>query len=130
MPKLFAICPIQGGQPNASPLVAGVDFKGYVLCDQIGGTHGGYLFSGTGPQLTAINAIPTVIGIVVVNETVSKWPELDNVITAGVRTTLNAWLTARSITNIPAGWTNRQTITAVYQRLNARFSIDGMDVTE
>lgn len=37
MAKLFAICSMSGGVPNTAPLVAGVDYKGYALADQVGG---------------------------------------------------------------------------------------------
>lgn len=130
MPKLFAIAPHTSGIPDTAPLKQGVDYKGWVLADTVGG-FGAYLFSGTAPQLAALNALAAVVGICVVTEDAStRWAELDGTIAAGVRTKLNTWLTARGHPNIPAGWTYRQVVTAVYQRLNARFDIGGMDVAD
>jgi hypothetical protein len=124
--KLFCIVPMTGGSPN----VDATAYTGYVHCDSIGG-FGAYLFSGTPAQMAALNALPQVVGIVAVTESGDvKWAELDGVIASGVRTKLNTWLTARSYPTIPAGWTYRQALEAVYQRLNARFDLNGFDVTE
>jgi hypothetical protein len=117
-----------GGSPNVDASVT--PYTGYVHADSIGG-FGAYLFSGTPAQLTALNALPQVIGIVAVSEAGDvKWAELDGVIAAGVRTKLNTWLTARGYPTIPAGWTYRQVVEAVYKRLNARFDLSGFDVSE
>lgn len=89
--------------------------------------------SGTAPQLATIAALARVIGIVTVTEggTV-RWGELDGTIAAGVRTKLNNFLTARGKANVPAGWTYRQVVVAVFQALNARFDLTTFthDVTE
>jgi hypothetical protein len=128
MAKLFCIVPIVGGAPDVDPSVT--PYKGYVLCDQVGG-FGAYLFSGTGAQLTALNALPQVVGIVAVTENGgTKWAELDGTIAPAVRTKLNTWLTNRGYPNIPAGWSYRQVINAVYQRVNDRFSLDNFDVAD
>jgi len=118
---------MSGGLPDIDTSVTPV--IGWVLCDKIG-DQGAYLFGGTAAQLTALNAPPQVLGIVAVTENGdTKWAELDNVISAGVRTKMNAWLTARGYPNIPADWTYKQVIMAVYQRFNARFdNIFGNDI--
>lgn len=128
MPKLFAICQMEGGMPQVDFQATPV--KGYVLADQIGG-FGAYLFSGTGPQLVALNALPQVVGIVAVTESGdTRWAELDGVIAAAVRTRLNTWLTARGYPTIPAGWTYRRVIEAVYKRLNDHFDLGWFDIAE
>jgi hypothetical protein len=50
-------------------------------------------------------------------------PELNNVVTAAVRTKLNTWLTARGYSTIPAGWTYRQIVLVVFQRVNGIFDL-------
>lgn len=128
MPKLFALCQMSGGQPDVDFTATPV--KGYVLCDQVGG-HGAYLFSGTGPQLVALNALAQVVGIVAVTESgETRWAELDGVIAPAVRTRLNTWLTARGHPNIPAGWTYKQTILAIFRRMNSNFDLGNFDVAD
>lgn len=122
---------MQGGAPDTSPLVAGQDYRGYVLADTLGGTHGAYLFSGTGPQLVALNALATVTGIVAVTEAGgTRWAELDGTTAAGIRTKLNTFLTSKGQPTIPTGWTYRKVIETVFKRLNADFSLDAFDVAE
>lgn len=128
MPKLFCLCTMTNGQPDIDSIAT--PYKGYVLCDQVGG-HGAYLFSGTAGQLTTINGLANVVGIVAVTQAGDvRWAELDGVIAAGVRTKLNTWLTARGHPNVPAGWSYRQVVTAVFQRINGRFDLNQFDVVE
>lgn len=133
MAKLFCIVQMQGGAPDTAPLQVGVDFKGFALCDQIGGANGwgAYLFSGTAAQLTALNVLSTVTGIVAVTESGdTRWAELDGTIAPAVRTKLNTWLIARGHPTIPAGWSYRQVVNAVYQRLNDRFDLNAFDIAD
>ena len=128
MPKLFCIVPMVGGAPNVDASLT--PYRGYVLCDRVG-NFGAYLFSGTGAQMTALNALPQVVGLVVVTESGNtKWAELDNPISTVVRTRLNTWLTGRGYPTIPTGRTYRQVIDAVYKRLNERFDLSNFDVAE
>ncbi len=130
MAKLFAIVSIVGGVPDTGLLQIGTDYKGFVLSDQVGG-FGAYLFSGTAAQLLVLNALPSVLGIVGVTEdSVVKWAELDGIITAPVRTKLNVWLVNRGYPTIPLGWSYRQVINTVYQRINAKFDLSVFDITE
>lgn len=124
--KAFGICPIVNGQPD----IGGLPCWGYVLAAHIA-NWGAYLISGTLAQLSAINALPNTYAICIVTENGGiKWPELDNVIPAGVRTRINNWLTARGYPTILAGWTYRQVILAIYQRMNEYYTIDGTDVAD
>jgi hypothetical protein len=127
MPKLFAICRMSGGLPDIDVTVTPV--KGWVLCDQVG-NQGAYLFSGTAAQLAALNALSQVLGIIAVTQNGARWAELDGVISSAVRTKLNTWLTARGYPNIPADWTYRQVILAVYKRLNNHFDLSNFDIEE
>ncbi len=45
--------------------------------------------------------------------------DLNTVIPAGVRTRINAWLTARGYSTIPAGWTYKQLLVAIRQRVTS-----------
>jgi hypothetical protein len=72
-----------------------------------------------------------VVGIVGVTESGDvRWAELDGVIAAGVRTKLNDWLTARGYPTIPAGWTYRQVVRAVFKRFSDLFDIGTVDIAE
>lgn len=128
MPKLFAIVPIVNGTPDIDRAVT--PYVGYVLCDRVG-AHGAYLISGTGAQLIAINALASVIGLVVVTQAGNvRWTELNGVISLAVRTKLNTFLTNQGYPTIPAGRTYRQVINAVFQRVNARFDLSNFDISE
>lgn len=130
MPHLFAICNMIGGSPN---IPASTPVKGYAHFDTLG-QYGAYIFSGTAAQLAALNALPNVIGLVAMTgktDNDKEWLELDTVIAAGVRTKINTWLTARGFTNIPAGWTYKQVVRAIYQRFNSRFDpLEAVFVTD
>ena len=117
---MFAISRMAGGQPDID--LTATPVHGWVLSGRIA-NYGAYLFSGTNAQLLALNALPQVVGIVGVtistNEdgVVLHWAELDNVINAAVRTKLNNWLTNNGYPTIPADWTNKQVIRAVWRHL-------------
>jgi hypothetical protein len=55
---------------------------------------------------------------------------LDNVIDTAVRSQLNGWLTNAGYALIPADWTYRQTITAIYQLCNATGKFEDNDIVE
>jgi hypothetical protein len=132
MPKLFALCQMTGGEPDVRMIDdAGKRlYNGHLLCGQIAG-WGVYLFSGTGPQLAALNALPGVVGLVAVLESGNvKWAELDGTIAPAIRTKLNTWLSARGYPPIPAGRTYRQVVLDIYKRLNARWDLDTFDLME
>lgn len=126
--KAFAIIRMSGGQPEIDPVAT--PYHGYVLCDQVAG-WGAYLVSGTPAQLSAIDQLAHVYGICAVTESGDvKWAELDGVCSEAVRTRLNTWLANRGYPTIPAGWTYRQIVRAVYQRVNTHFDLDRFDVAD
>ena len=132
--KMFAISTHIGGAPAINTTDPSTPpytpCTGWVQCGIVG-QYGAYLFSSTAAQLVAINALPNVVGIVAVSESGTvRWAELDGVIAAGVRTKLNAWLTARGYPTIPAGWTYRQVVMAICKRLNAQFDLTTHDVMD
>lgn len=95
------------------------------------GNYGCYLFSGTGPQLTALNALANVIGICAMTQTGDvKWAELDTIPAAAIRNKLNTYLTNAGQPTIPASWTARQIVNAIFKRLNAKFEMDSFYVTD
>ncbi len=124
----FAICKKAGGLPD-------IDFEatpvfGYTLGGVVG-QFGAYLFSGTAAQLTALNALPQVIGICALTTAGDvRWAELDGKIATAVRTKLNTWLTARGYPTIPTTWTYRQVVKAIYERMNNHFDLGGIDVAD
>lgn len=126
MTKAFALIRMVGGSPDIGEL----PYFGYVLCDRIGATNwGAYLISGTGAQLSAIDALPSVMGIVAVTQAGDvRWAELDDNIAGAARTKLNNWLTARFRPTIPAGWTNRRVVREIYQAANAHWNLASFDI--
>jgi hypothetical protein len=127
--KAFAVVDMVAGKPNVDFVVT--PCRGYSLAANLPGQWGLYLFSGTGAQLIALNALGNVYGIVAMTESGGvRWAELDGVIAAGVRTKMNTWLTARGYANIPAGWTYRQVVEAIYQRMGQNFDLNGVDVID
>ncbi len=124
--KLFCIA----NQSSGIPAISNLPFAGWLQCGAVA-NWAAYLFSGKAAQLTAINALSDVYGIVAVTETGNvKWAELDEVISSTARNRLNTWLTNRGYPNIPAGWTFRRVIEAIFKRLNARFDLSTHDVME
>lgn len=115
-----------------APDFGGLALAGFVECANISNPGGwsAYLVSGSAAQLQAINALASVVGIVAVSEGDVRWPELDGTISSGVRTKMNTWLSARGYPNIPAGWSYRQVILAVFRKLNDAYDFDGFDVGE
>ncbi len=134
MAKMFAISTQVGGTPAINMTdPSGANYapcRGWVQCGLIG-QYGAYIFSGTGGQLIAINALSNVVGIVAVTESGDiRWGELDGVVTPAIRTKLNNFLTARSLPTIPVGWSYRQILIAVYKRLNPLWSLDSHDILD
>ena len=127
--KAFAIIQMVGGSLNVD---AGVTpYKGYSLAAELPRQWGLYLFSGTAAQLIALDALPQVYGLVAMTEdTTVRWSQLNNTISSAHRTKLNTWLTARGYPNIPAGWTYRQVVQAIYQRMNQPFDLAGVDIAD
>ncbi len=126
--KAFAIIKMTGGHPAID--ATATPYTGFTFCDSIG-QWGGYIVSGTGAQLRAIDDLTDVYGICVVTQDGDKhWPELNNVMATAIRNRLNTWLTARGFSNIPTNWTNKQVILAIFRRLNVDFNINNFDVTD
>ena len=126
--KAFAIIRMSGGQPEID--LETQPYHGYVLCDQLG-QWGTYLISGTGAQLQAINALSHVYGICAVTENSDvRWAELDDIPVAAIRNRLNTWLTNRDQPTIPADWTARRIVKAIYRRFNSHFDLNRFDVAD
>jgi len=127
LPHLWALCRIEGGDPliDRSAIPVGFDHCATV------GNWAAYLFSGTAAQLTALAALPNTQLVPIVAVTKSgdvRWAELDGIISSGVRTKLNTWLSNHGQPAIPTGWTYRQVVLAIFRRLHANFDLDGFYV--
>lgn len=130
MPKMFAIVTMQGGSPDTGALIAGQDYKGFVHCTTFG-QFGTYLFAGTGAQLAALDALPTVIGLVAMTQNGGvRRGELDTTITPARRTRMNTWLTARGFPTIPAGTSYRDVVMALVRRGFPDFDLNQNDLEE
>ena len=119
---------LNGGMPDIDPTVT--PYHGFIRCGDLAGWCG-YLVSGTGAQLLAIDALPGIVGLVAVTEDGDvKWPELAETIAAAVRTKLNTWLTNHGQQTIPADWAYRRVIRELYERMNPDFDLDNFDVAK
>lgn len=126
--KMFCVIKKSTSDPDLDRTVT--PYTGHVYIGEIAG-WGGYIVSGTKAQLQAINALPNVYGLAYVTEAEgAHWTELDAAITPAIRTRLNTWLTARSQTTIPAAWTNKQVIMAIFKRMRVDFDLDQCDVMD
>jgi hypothetical protein len=129
MPKGFAIVQQVNGMPNVN--FTSTPVKGFSLAANLPGQWGLYLFSGTVAQLTALNALIQVYGLCAMTESDTvRWAELDIVISSGIRTKINTWLTARGYPTVPAGWTYRQVVQKVYEHMNQPFNLQYIDVLD
>jgi len=127
--KAFAICKMVGGYPEIDQNVT--PYKGHVLAAQLNENWGCYLISGTGHQLLAIDALPGVYGICAVTENENvKWGELDEIMDPDKRTRINTWLANNDYPTIPAGWTSKQVVMAIYKRMNANFDLYASDIID
>jgi hypothetical protein len=116
-----------GGVPNLGEL--GVDT--YVL-GAVQGEWGLYLLSDTRENLAALDALPSVCGIVTIatDGAIGTTPWLDAVCDQERLDALNAWLVADGLSPIPAGQTYRQVIAATGAQANVAFDLDRWDVLE
>src|SRR5512135_3478277 len=122
MPWALGVVPMNGGVPAVD--TTATPYNGHVLVGQIG-NWGAYLVSGTNAQLQALAALPNVYPICMLTQAGNvKWAELDNAVTAAMRTKLNTWLTNQGQATIPAGWTNRQIVMAVFKRFKNDYNLD------
>lgn len=118
--KALAICKeTQSGPQKGSPDLS-VPYHGFVFVGNLPGAYAAYIITGTGAQLTAINADPNCVAGVLITESGARWPEMDQPVPAGMRTRINTYLTAQGRPTIGAGVTLKQ----VAQQAAAHF--DGL----
>lgn len=128
--KAFAIIRMSGGSPDFDQREYPI--HGYVLAFHLpDSSWGGYLLSGTGAQLNAVNNLPQVVGIVSVTQSGDvRWAELEGVCPAALRTKLNTLLSNHGYPNIPSGWTYKQVIREIFKRVNKHFDLNAIDVAD
>jgi len=106
-------------------------YHGYVRLagDPIGQWYG-YLVSGTGPQLLALDALDNVEGLVAVRtgDGGLHWPEED--MEANLRVRLNTWLTNRGYETFPEGLTYKQWVIRLFRLFNKDFTLNRFSVKE
>jgi hypothetical protein len=126
--RILALVDMVGGSPDIDQSVT--PYHGHVHCGSVEGV-GVYLISGRPAQLSAIDALPQVVGIVILtkNENI-KYPELEDTITSNRRTKLNNWLIARDLPTIPVGWTYRKVVKAIMNRAHSKADIETEDVED
>ena len=128
MAKMFAICRMVSGQPDLDLEVTPV--HGWALVDQLG-QYGAYLFSGTGQQMLAVNALPQCLGIVGVTSSGDvRWAELDGPLPTAIRNKLNIWADSMGLPNVPLNWDYRRTVIEVFKRFNEAFDLNSIDISE
>jgi len=122
----MALVKMAGGMPVIDQAVT--PYHGHLLIGKAG-DWGAYMISGKPAELTALNALPEVVGICTMTESgsgysVVKWAELSKPITAAMRTKLNTYLTSKGLPTVPSSWSNRQVVETVFKRLNPDFRFD------
>ncbi len=108
MTRAIGILRVVGGSPAGivtGPIGTSVEagtvlLQGYNLLASVRDI-GLYLLVGKPAALVAVNAATANCA----GGFVLAWPNATDNIPAGMRTRLNTWLTARSLPNIPTGWT-------------------------
>jgi len=137
MAKCFALIRLDETGPSIIPDLPYAQMVGevfnYTLCDRLPGTNwGAFLCSARGAVLTQLDALSArFIGIVAVTDSGGVvWGELENPADSAVRTRLNTWAAAHNQPTIPAGWTNRQVVRAIFERANERFDFGGINTME
>jgi len=129
--KAFCLMRIVGGQPDLPEAAQGL--VNWVLCDRIPTTNwGAYLVAATGADLQALDTQwAGFVGIVAVTEDGDvRWGKLENPTADAVRTKINNLLEAHNQPTIPADWTNRQVVRAIYERANAHFDLSTFDIMD
>ena len=129
--KAFCLMRMVGSQPDLP--VAAQGLVNWVFCDRIPTTNwGAYLVAATGANLQALDTQwAGFVGIVAVTESGDvRWGELENPTADAVRTKINNLLEAHNQPTIPAGWTNRQVVRAIYERANAHFDLSNFDIMD
>ena len=112
---MYALSKITNGLPTTA-----LPYHGHVLIKELG-QYGLYMFSGTAGQLTNLGGEAQIVPIVALTDNgVLHYPEMNNNVSAAIRTKMNNWLTARGLPNIPAGWTYRRLMREIVER----FSLD------
>ena len=84
---------------------------------------GVYLLGGPVAQISAINALPTVIGV-------CTWAQLDNVMRAEALTKVNTWATNHGYPTAPVTWTNRRVLRELAERLNPNYDDTKINVQD
>jgi len=109
---MYAISKMSNGLPDTGATA----YHGHVLLKELG-QYGLYMFSGSGAQLSGLGGLANVVPLVgMTDDGTARYPELENTISAGARTKMNNWLTARGYPNVPAGWTYRRLLNELLQR--------------
>lgn len=109
MPKAIVICrEILSGTGKGRPDV-GTGWRGFVYVGTLPGAYAVYIITGTGPQLTAIDAHANTIGGLLVTGS-ERWAELDVAIPTALRTKINTYRTAQGLSTIPASTTLLQVL--------------------
>lgn len=118
--RAYLISEMVGGNPD----FGGLPYKGFALGAHAGG-FGLYLVGATSEQVAAINAHANTVGICTL-------ADLDETVTAGTKTAIDAWAVVNfsSLPAVPAGWSNRQVIQALGERVDANFTIPGTNIRQ
>lgn len=74
------------------------------------GAYAIYIVVASGVQLTAIEAMPGVVGGAVVSNGSVRWSQLDEPLQPALRTKLNTWLTNRGLPTVGSNFTLLQLV--------------------
>lgn len=124
MAKAAVICKeIQNGASKGAPDI-GTGYRGFVHVGNLPGAYAVYIITGSGAQLTGIDGHANTVGGALVTGDGVRWSQLDEPLEAGLRTKLNAWLTAREMPTVGPNFTLLQLV----RRAAAHFDYGTHDV--
>lgn len=128
---MWAIAVIKKEDGDAIIFAANPPYSNASFMGDLPGVFGLYLVSDTQARLIAADSIAGVYGIcLLTDDGTVKWAQLENTITPAMRTKINSYLTAHGYPTIPAGWTNRQAVKAILNRINPDWRLEDFWVKE
>lgn len=108
--KAIVICKETLAGPTKGAPDLTTPYSGFVYVGNLPGAYAIYIITATGAQLTAIQAEPNCVGGALITEDGVKWSQMNEPISAGLRTKINTFRANNGQTAIPADTTLLQVV--------------------
>jgi hypothetical protein len=116
----------QAGPSKGAPDLS-VPYSGFVYVGPLPGNYAVYVITGTGAQLTAIQADANCVAGALITEDGVKWPEMNQPVPAGIRTKINTYRANQGLAPIGAGVTLKQVAQAAAAHFDGAGNFDVYD---